>query len=224
MLHGLSRRSTAIAAGALLLAGALSSCGFDYATDRVNTISSGINDREGDVDVLGAVIISGAPDTGVFAATLSNNDYDEPAALVGLGGEVAPAGELEAVALQRAGSQSLFQTGGIPLTGIIGLGDFISVNLSFDSGQTTTINVPVVRPCYEYDPAKFPAMDLPVAADAATPDEGADTEDPTEAEVEEEIVDGAEEPEDADHGDSEATDPYSCTPIEPVGHHGGEEE
>ena len=226
MLHGLSRRSTAIAAGALLLTGALSSCGFDYATDRVNTISSGINDREGEVDVLGAVIISGAPDTGVFAASLSNNDYDEPAALTGLGGEVAAAGDFEAVSLGRAGFQNLFEDGGIPVTGIIALGDFVSVNLSFDSGQTTTVTVPVVRPCYEYDPAKFPAMDLPTAPDAGALEDTAETEgaeEPTEAEVEEEIVDGAEESED-DHGESEATDPYSCTPIEPVPHHGGEEE
>ena len=45
MLH---RRSTATALVAVLLplAAALTSCGFDYPTDRVNTIAAGTNNRE----------------------------------------------------------------------------------------------------------------------------------------------------------------------------------
>ena len=44
MLH---RRSTIPALLlALPLAGALTSCGFDYPTDRVNQIAAGANDRE----------------------------------------------------------------------------------------------------------------------------------------------------------------------------------
>ena len=46
MLH---RRSTATALVAVLLplAAALTSCGFDYPTDRVNTIAAGANNRDG---------------------------------------------------------------------------------------------------------------------------------------------------------------------------------
>ena len=56
MLH---RRSTATFVAVLLpLAAALTSCGFDYPTDRVNTIAAGTNNREADVDVLGARVVA----------------------------------------------------------------------------------------------------------------------------------------------------------------------
>lgn len=197
MPHGLPRRSTAIAAGALLLTGALSSCGFDYNTNRVNTISSGINDQEGVVDVLGAVVISGAPDSGVFVATLSSADQTESISLTGFGGDVAPSPELTPVEITPLGSVSLFQTGGVPVSGFIGLGDFVNVELTFDNGQVSTLNIPVVRPCYEYDPDQFPAMELP-----GDPPTGED-------EFEAETLDEA-----ADEG-TKLTDPYSCDPIEP---------
>ncbi len=53
------RRTTALSVGSLLLAAPLlSSCGFNYATDRPNTVAAGANNRDGAVDVLGAVIVS----------------------------------------------------------------------------------------------------------------------------------------------------------------------
>ena len=208
MLHGLPRRSAALAAAALVLTGTLSSCGFDLATNRVNTISSGINDRDGEVDVLGAVIISGAPDTGVFVATLSNANPALSISLTGLAGDVTTAESLEPLPVASLGSVSLFETGGVPLSGDIGLGDFVSVDLTFDSGQTSTLNIPVVRPCFEYDPAKFPNLDLPSAAGEAPTDEGTADE-----------AAGSEE-----GAATQETDPYSCIPTEQVPPHGGEEE
>lgn len=198
MLPGLPRRSGTILAAALLLTGTLSSCGFDLATNSVNTISTGINDRDGEVDVLGAVIISGAPDTGVFVATLANANPAVPISLTGLAGDVGPAEGLEAIALAPQSAVSLFDTGGVALTGPIGLGDFVEVELTFDSGQTTSINIPVVRPCFEYDPAKFPEMDLPGVSDA----EGAESADAEEGAA------------------TQATDAYSCIPSEPIDLHG----
>ena len=208
MLHGLPRRSTAIVAGALLLSGGLSSCGFGLATDRVNTISSGVNDRDGEVDVLAAAIISAAPDSGVFVATFANANQQVPIALTGLGGEATPIEALDPLVVAPQGAQSLYQLGGIPISGDVGLGDFVSVELTFDSGQTTTIEVAVMRPCYEYDPAKFPGMVLPGAEDAAESEES-HSEDDDHSE--------------GDHS-ADGTDPYSCTPIEPVPHGGGEGE
>lgn len=205
MLHGLPRRSTAIAAGVLLLSGGLSSCGFGLATDRVNTISSGVNDREGEVDVLAAAIISAAPDSGVFVATLANANQQVPIALTGLGGEATPIEALDPLVVAPQGAQSLYQLGGIPISGDVGLGDFVNVELTFDSGQTTTIEVAVMRPCYEYDPAKFPGMVLPGA------EESAETGETDESHSED------------DHS-ADGTDPYSCTPIEPVPHGEGEGE
>jgi hypothetical protein len=53
-----TRRSWALAAGALLLAVPLSSCGFDKATEREYTPAAGANNRDASVDVLGAAIVS----------------------------------------------------------------------------------------------------------------------------------------------------------------------
>lgn len=64
-------RATAI--GALALAApALSSCSFS--TDKVYTPAPGANDRSERVDVLNAVIVSTAPDSGTLVVTLANND------------------------------------------------------------------------------------------------------------------------------------------------------
>ena len=59
----LSRRSPrlrlALSIGALVLAvPGVSACGFNYATDRENTIANGTNNQDGVVDVLNAVIVS----------------------------------------------------------------------------------------------------------------------------------------------------------------------
>ena len=200
-LHGLHRRSTATAAGMLLLTVVLSSCGFDYATNRVNTISSSVNNREGAVDVLAVAIISGAPDSGVLVATLANTsttDAEElggTTALVDVGGSVTPAEELVPVEIAPLGVDNLYQRGGIPVQGIIGLGDFVGVELTFDNGQVTTLDVPVVRPCYEYNPDQWPAMEIPGPPPPGEPE--------FEAEG-----DPAEE-------NTELTDQYSCDPIPP---------
>ena len=71
------RRSLVAAASALALASTLSSCGFDYATDRVYTPAAGPIDRDATVDVLSAVIVSKAPGSGTFIAGLSNNSGTE---------------------------------------------------------------------------------------------------------------------------------------------------
>ncbi|MEZ5194645.1 MAG: hypothetical protein R2734_20695 [Nocardioides sp.] len=59
------RRSTALGLGALLLAVPfLSSCARGFATERVYTPATGVNNQEGDVDVLGATIVSGEAGSG----------------------------------------------------------------------------------------------------------------------------------------------------------------
>ena len=199
MLH---RRSTAFAAGALLLAAPLlSSCGFDAQTNNINTISAGVNDRDGEVDVLGAVVIAAQPDAGVFAATLVNNsteDADSLTSLAGGGaGDIAPiGGVVDPYDVPVAGKVNMFDDDGIDVRGDFVQGDFVDVVLTFSSGQTSTLSVPVVVPCYQYadkveqpdvaDPSADPS-DLPTAeSDSAT-----------------------------GSGDSEATDPSSCDPIDP---------
>ena len=53
-------RPLATAAAVIALAAPLTSCGFDYATERDYTPGRGANTREGEVDVLSAVVVSAA--------------------------------------------------------------------------------------------------------------------------------------------------------------------
>ncbi len=81
------RRSLRLVAGALVLAlPLLGSCGFNKATDKVYTPGEGTNDRDGDVDVLSAVVVAAQPDSGTFVASLSNNSPDEDVELAGVAG------------------------------------------------------------------------------------------------------------------------------------------
>ena len=73
----MQHRLLVTAAAVVALAAPLSSCGFDYATDRDYTPGSGANDREGEVDVLSAVVVSAAEGSGTFVASFSNNTPDE---------------------------------------------------------------------------------------------------------------------------------------------------
>src|SRR5687768_16477454 len=78
------RRSLALVSGALLLTAPLGACGFDPATDRINTITVGTSDRDTTVDILNAVIVSADEGSGTFIATLVNNDTEEEATLQSL--------------------------------------------------------------------------------------------------------------------------------------------
>ena len=79
-------RSLATAAAVVALAAPLTSCGFDYATERDYTPAGGANNREGVVDVLSAVVVSGAEGSGTFVASLSNNDDVDEQSLTGISG------------------------------------------------------------------------------------------------------------------------------------------
>ena len=86
----LSRRSPrprlALLIGALVLAvPGVSACGFNYATDRENTIVNGTNYQDGEVDVLNALIVSSEDGSGTFIATLANNSPDEAISFESLG-------------------------------------------------------------------------------------------------------------------------------------------
>src|SRR6476660_93360 len=66
-------RSLALAGAVLALALPLSSCGFNYATDRIYTPANGANQRDASVDVLGAVIVAAEHNSGTFIATFTND-------------------------------------------------------------------------------------------------------------------------------------------------------
>lgn len=145
MLHrSLAFPKRTLAAGALLLAApALTSCGFNYATDKIYTPGHGANNRDADVDVLGAVIVSSTPGSGTFVASLSNNQRTEADQLTGLAGEVTvPAAKT--VRIPGGALVNLATKGGIKVSGDFQDGDFVTVVLSFANSEQVEVEVPVV--------------------------------------------------------------------------------
>ena len=185
MLH---RRSTATALVALLpLAAVLTSCGFDYPTDRVNTIAAGTNNREADVDVLGARVLAFSDGQGRLIGTLvyNDNDADEPALLQQVGGEgvtVAGGGAIDLeVPPNKHVNLAAEDAEPIPVEGEFTAGDVLELSYSFSTDEVVTLEVPVVKPCGQYADILAPDADAGAAAEDAG--EEGETED---AEVDEE--------------------------------------
>ena len=129
------------------LAAPLSSCGFDYATDRDYTPGSGANNREGDVDVLSAVVVSAAEGSGTFVASLSNNGSDEEETFTAVAGQdtEVTAAEFEPIAIPAGGLVNLAEpAAGIVLTGDFSAGDVVPITVDFGNGERVSLNVPVV--------------------------------------------------------------------------------
>ena len=152
-----SRRSLRLVAGALVLAvPLLGSCGFDKATDRVYTPAAGTNDRDGDVDVLAAVIVAAQPDSGTFIASLSNNLSDKDFTLtgvVGAGDSVSLTIEPSELSIEipARGFVNLADEDPITVSGDFDAGQFEQLTLTFDSGDTVTMRVPIVYACNYYE-------------------------------------------------------------------------
>jgi copper(I)-binding protein len=141
-------RPLATAAAVLALAVPLSSCGFDYATDRDYTPAGGANNREGDIDVLSAVVVSGSEGSGTFVASLSNNDTDTEQTFTGVSGDEGAsieAAELEPITIPAGGLVNLADpAAGIVLKGDFTAGDFVPLAIDFGNGERVTMEVPVV--------------------------------------------------------------------------------
>lgn len=149
------RRSLALVSGALLLTAPLAACGFDPATDRINTITPGASDRDGTVDVLNAVIVSAEEGSGVFITTLVNNDLEEEASLESVAADDAEAvqvGEFSGISIDPNGLVNLAAEDeeGIPVQGELAAGDVVPMTLQLSDGQVVQIDVPVVWNCEEF--------------------------------------------------------------------------
>lgn len=166
MLH---RRPTATLVAVLLpLGAALTSCGFDYPTDRVNTIAAGVNNREADVDVLGARVLASADGHGRLIGTLvyndNDNDKDAPATLTGIQGEdgtVQVDGKLPKIEVAPNKGINLASDSVEPilLTGDFTAGDFVSLTYAFSTTEVVTLEVPVVKACGQYADIEVPGGD-----------------------------------------------------------------
>jgi hypothetical protein len=155
----LSRRKPphrlALYAGALVLAvPVLASCGFDQATDRVNTIVNGTSDQDGVVDVLNAMVVSSEEGSGTFIATLSNNSPVDAISLdslsFGSDATVQVAG-FDPVEVPPHGLVNLADVEqGIKVAGEFGAGEFINLTLGFSNGEAAEMQVPVVTEDGDY--------------------------------------------------------------------------
>jgi hypothetical protein len=152
------RRSLRLVAGALVLAlPLLGSCGFDKATDRVYTPGAGVNYRDGDIKVLSAVIVAAQADSGTFIATLSNDTPKlENVTLTG----VAGAGDWSdltvepsdlSVEIPARGFVNLVDEDPITVRGDFTPGQVVELTLTFDTGDSATMDVPVVYACNYYE-------------------------------------------------------------------------
>jgi hypothetical protein len=145
-----------VAIAALLLAPALTACGFSAQTDQVYQAAVGVNDRSGDVDVLNALVVSGEDGSGTFAGTLVNKDTTEDATLDSVTGTGVTASR-HTVDVPAGGVARLAETGEVTLRGDgIKPGSFVEVTLAFDSGQSTTVTVPVVAAEGDYAEVPLP--------------------------------------------------------------------
>jgi hypothetical protein len=153
------RRSLRLVAGALVLAlPLLGSCGFYTATDEFYTPGAGTDDRSQDVDVLSAVIVSAQANSGTFIASLSNNltGADDTRTLT----KVAGAGEWSDLTVEPSdlsievaprGFVNLVDEDPITVRGDFTPGQVAELTLSFDSGDSVTMSVPIVYACNYYE-------------------------------------------------------------------------
>ena len=147
------RRTLALLLGVLLPL-ALTGCVKDFATDRVNTISAGVDNRDADVDVLHAVIVSSEAGSGTFVASFANNDFENELsvdALEGVDQAQITAEEFTAITIAPGALVNLANEGGIPVTGDFEAGNFVPVSVQFSNGQSVQLNVPVVTNCGDYE-------------------------------------------------------------------------
>jgi hypothetical protein len=140
--------------GALVLATTLTSCGFDYATDRVYTPAEGVNDRDASVDVLGAVVVSGQEGSGTFIASFANNDQSESATVESLRGAGEDSSlqveDFQPIEIAPGQMVNLATEGGIVVRGDFEPGNFLTVEVGFGDGETVEMDIPSVPPCDEF--------------------------------------------------------------------------
>lgn len=157
----------------LLALPALSACTVQNAqTDQVYTPADGVNNRDGQIDVLNALIVSDEPGSGRLIAGLSNNNPDEADTLTSVKGaeedaavqftlvegdtEIAPGGYLN---LAGEGAPVVLAEGDE-----VAAGAFVRLTMAFSNGEAVTVNVPVLAAEGDYA-----EIEIPTATAPATP-------------------------------------------------------
>jgi copper(I)-binding protein len=136
---------------ALVLAlGALTSCGFDLATDQPFTPGEGANASAGLVDVLAAVVVAAQPNEGTVVLTLVNKSSEDDAALTGISAPDLEVEEFEPVEVGPREMVNLADDGGILVSGDFDAGQLLPLTMTFANGDTVALNVPIVTACNEF--------------------------------------------------------------------------
>jgi hypothetical protein len=158
------RRTLALATCVLAVcAPALTSCGFDYATDRIYTPATGVNNRDASVDVLGAAIVSADDGSGTFIASFANNDSVKTVSVESLEGvdqAALTADDFPPIEVPPGGMVNLADDEGIGVEGDdVAAGEFVEVTLQFDTGERVEMDIPVVTNCGYYEGLDGPPSD-----------------------------------------------------------------
>lgn len=154
-----TRRRVAGAAMVLTIP-ALVACGFNNQTDQVYQPAVGVNDRSGEVDVLGALVVSDKPGSGVFIASLVNNSTTTADQLTGIQGDSVQVAtgatpDIPADGLVNLADEAI---GGVPVQGAkVEAGGYVTVRLTFKSADPITVEVPVVTDTGPYEGLAAPA-------------------------------------------------------------------
>jgi hypothetical protein len=152
MSNPVRRRPWLAAASLVFLVPALGACGFNYQTDKVYQPSVGVNNRQGTVDVLGAVVVSGSEGTGTFVASLDNKDENKAQTLTGItGSDGVEVTLVKQVEVPPGGLVNFADMGVASVHGSsIRAGGFARLTLEFESGQSAQVNAPIVAPEDQY--------------------------------------------------------------------------
>ena len=147
-------RKLALAGAVLALALPLSSCGFDYATDRIYTPANGANQRDATVDVLGAVIVAAQPNSGTFIATFVNGSGTKENSVESVMGsdqnQQVTTPDFKTIKLAPNSLVNLATDGGPKVTGTFEIGSYVPMTIMFGDGTQVSVDVPVVPNCEEW--------------------------------------------------------------------------
>jgi hypothetical protein len=167
MLTSTRRRLAAVAM--VLLVPTLGACGFGYQTDKVYQPGVGVNDRSGTVDVLAAVVVSSTDGEGTLVASLVNKDSAKDDTLVNVTGDGLDVSLSAPLPIPADSLVNLADTGAISVKGeTVVPGKFARLKLTFQNGQETEINAPIVPQEAEFSDIK-PAAPSDSASPSASP-------------------------------------------------------
>ncbi|HEY3529358.1 MAG TPA: hypothetical protein VGK78_09415 [Nocardioides sp.] len=160
------RRSLALGAAGLAASAALTGCGFNYPTDRINNPVSGVDYRDGTVDILNAVVVAKQPNLGTFVATFVNSSPTKTIAMQSATGDNTAIANVEArpFTLKPNTLRNLAAKKGIPVSGSFALGQFVNISFEFDNGETADLSVPVVL-----DDGQWSGLDIATPSPTESP-------------------------------------------------------